>query len=261
MDKILNQKDETSTSIIIPSDSMQEKILPITVIRKLVNAIKGQIPELEKIEHKDINSINYEKIEGILIATDSLINDCYSSNEFTCNKNDNFLKLSYMYQRISIKLETYKLQEIIKEVEHKNTELIGKQNELDEKYNKSEEKSSNLVYNLLGFLASFSIVSAAVSGIGQIHGMLYIMIFILFTLLVLITTLIGLHNFYIVKDKKESKLQDNYFLWKVVAGILILLCLILPIKYIKDNKEKLFNYIDKKIENVIENKVDKELEN
>ena len=38
MDKNI-KKDETSTSIKIPSDQIQEKIVTITVIRELVKAI------------------------------------------------------------------------------------------------------------------------------------------------------------------------------------------------------------------------------
>lgn len=253
-------KDETSTSITIPTDSIQNKIGTVTVIRKLVKAIKEQLKELDKIENIEINSENYEEIDGILIATDSLINDCYSTNEFTCNKNDNFLKLIYLYQRISIKLETHKLQEVIKQVELKNDELKEKQKKLETQYDKTEEKNNNLVYNLLGFLASFSIVSAAVESISKINGTINIMIFMAFTILLLLTTLIGLHNFYKNNNKRETRLQDNYFLWKVVAVIIIILIVGLGIKTLKDNKENIFNYIDNKIENIIEEKVNSKLE-
>ena len=75
----------------------------------------------------------------------------------------------------------------------------------------------------------------------------------------LLTTLIGLHNFYENNNKRENKLQDNYFLWKVVAAIMVLLVIISAIKTLKENKENIFNYMDNKIENVIEEKVNNKL--
>ena len=127
-------------------------------------------------------------------------------------------------------------------------------------YNKSEEKSNNLVYNLLGFLASFSIVSAAVGAIENVNGTLNIMIVIAFAVFLLLTTLIGLHNFYKSDNKRESKLQDNYFLWKATGIIIVILMILSGINYIKNNKQKIFDYLDKKIESVIEKKVNNKLE-
>lgn len=254
MDNII-LKDATSTSIKIPSDNIQNKIGKITVIRKLVQAIKEQLKQLDSIKNGEINKDNHKEIEGILIATDSLINDCYSTHEFTCNRNDSFLKLIYLYQRISIRLETYKLQEVVIEVECKTEELKKKQSELETNYQKSKEDSNNLVYNLLGFLASFSIVSASVEAIGNINDNVGVMIFMAFAILLLLTTLIGLHNFYKSDNKRENKLQDNYFLWKVVLGVIIVLFIILGVRTAVDNKENIFNYIDNKIESIIEEKL------
>jgi len=254
-----NKNNETSISIKIPSDTIQKQIVTVTVIKKLVKAIKEQLKELDIIEHKEISKTNYEEIEGILIATDSLINDCYSTNEFTCNRNDSFIKLIYLYQRISTRLETYKLQRVLMEIECKNEELKIKQKELEDNYSKTKEENNNLVYNLLGFLASFSIVSASVEAISKINSTINVMIFMTFTILLLLTTLIALHNFYKNNNKRESKLQDNYFLWKIIVVIIVLLIIGLGIKTVNNHKDKIFNYIDKKIENVIEQKIEKEL--
>lgn len=262
MARISEQREETSVSITIPTDSVQKKIVKVTVIRELVKAIREQLKELETIKNIEINSENFEQIDGILIATDSLINDCYSTNEFTCNKNDNFLKLIYLYPRILTKLETYKLRKVIKQIESKNTELNEKQRKLETRYNESEEKSNNLVYNLLGFLTSFSIISASVAAIEKINGTFNIMIVIAFAVFLLLTTLIGLHNFYKNDNKRETKLQDNYFLWKSTGIIIVVLLVLSGINYIKNNKEEIFKYVDKKIEKVIEQKVnDKVKEN
>ena len=84
------------------------------------------------------------------------------------------------------------------------------------------EESNNLIYNILGFIASFSVVSAAVSAIDEIKSLPQIMLFMAFTAFILITTLIGLNNFYKKHDKKTC-LQDNYFLWKMLLVVIILL--------------------------------------
>ena len=244
----------------------------------LKEIVIAKIEILRNIQNQILTIENKEKVCQELEIISSVIQDVHAMEEPE-PKCFNQLKFEYnnvklLYQRYEIEEEISELNQISENInrnliilEEKQKDLKNEQIKFEEQqkilekqYNKTEEKNGNLVYNLLGFLASFSIVSASVSAIGQIHGMLYIMIFILFTLLVLITTLIGLHNFYINKDKKENKLQDNYFLWKIVAGILILLCLIVPIKYLKDNKKYIFNYIDKKIENVIEEKVNNKLE-
>lgn len=85
------------------------------------------------------------------------------------------------------------------------------------------------------------------------------MIFIAFTIFILLTTLIGLHNFYENNNKRETKLQDNYFLWKAALIVLIALVIVLIIKGIHNNKENILNYLDSKIENVIEEKVNNKL--
>ena len=91
-------------------------------------------------------------------------------------------------------------------------------------------KSNNLVYNLLGFLTAFSIVSAVIETITRINGIINIMIFMAFTILILLTTLIALHNYYENRNKRENILQNNYFLWIIIAVILLGLIIIYVLK-------------------------------
>ena len=151
------------------------------------------------------------------------------------------------------------LEEKLKDVQNKQTELDNKSIKLEQQTEKAEERNNNLVYNLLGFLTAFSIVSAVVGVVANINGTINIMIFMAFTILLLLTTLIGLHNFYENNNKRENKLQDNYFLWKVVAVIIVFLIVASGIKTLRDNKENIFNYIDNKIEKVIEEKVNERI--
>lgn len=185
----------------------------------------------------------------------------------------NFNRLQFEYNSLNLAFQKYEIEneiEILSKVsskinkdliilEEKQKDLQGKQNQLEIQYNKSEEKSNNLVYNLLGFLASFSIVSAAVAAIEKVNGTLNIMIVIAFAVFLLLTTLIGLHNFYKNDNKRENKLQDNYFLWKVTGIIILVLMILSGINYLQENKEKTFDYLDKKIEDVIEEKVNNKI--
>jgi len=151
-----------------------------------------------------------------------------------------------------LKLETYKITEKMKELDFKSKEIAERQNE-------EEERNNNLIYNLLGFLTAFSIVSGVVGVVANIKGTVQVMIFMAFTIFILLTTLIGLHNFYENNNKRETKLQDNYFLWKAALIVLIALVIVLIIKGIHNNKENILNYLDSKIENVIEEKVNNKL--
>lgn len=139
-------------------------------------------------------------------------------------------------------------------------EVPQENHEEPKKQNNAEERNNNLVYNLLGFLASFSVVSAAVAAIENVEGTLNIMLVIAFAVFLLLTTLIGLHNFYKNDNKRESKLQDNYFLWKATGIIIAILMVLSGMNCIKNNKDKIFNYLDGKIENLIEEKVNNKLQ-
>ena len=224
-------------------------------IDALKDIIKTQYDEVCKNQDIEITEENKKEIEDLILATQDLINNCINDSYYSGNRDEKFVNLIYICHKLDLKLETYKLEAKIKELNYKSTELEIFQDNLNERQNKTEEQNNNLVYNLLGFLTAFSIVSAVVGVVGEIDGTINIMIFMAFTILLLLTTLIGLHNFYKNNNKRETRLQDNYFLWKVVAVIIIILFVGLGIKTLKDNKENIFNYIDNKIENIIEEKV------
>ena len=249
-------KELTLNQIKIPEEDKNS-----SVIRELNKTIKGQLQEIAKFQEQDINENNYKEIEQILMITSSLIADCHMSKQFNYSKNKNFNILIYEYQKLSVRIETYKLNIVIEKMKQKTDELNEKQSKLNEMYEKAEEKNNNLVYNLLGFLTAFSIVSAVVGVITQIKGIVNIMLFMAFTILLLLTTLIGLHNFYKNDSKKQSKLKDNYFLWKITAIIVLVLIVILGIKFAVNNKENIFDYLDNKIEKVIEEKITENLQN
>ena len=225
-------------------------------IDTIKDIIKTQYDEVCKNQDIEITENNQRQIENLILATQDLIDNCIKDIHYSGNRDEKFINLIYICHKLDLKLETYKLESKIKELNCKSVELEILQNNLNKRQNKTEEQNNNLVYNLLGFLTSFSIVSAVVATVKEINGIVNIMLFMAFTVLILLTTLIALHNFYKNDDKRENKLQDNYFLWRVVLGVIIVLFIILGIKTIKDNKENIFNYIDNKIEDVIEKKLE-----
>lgn len=217
-------------------------------INKLRSSIKTQYNEMYKSQDLEITKQNQKKIEDLVFATQDLIDNCIKDKHYSGNRDETFVNLIYVCHKLDLKLETYKLTEKMQELESKSKDLIEKQNN-------AEERNNNLVYNLLGFLTAFSIVSGVVGVVTEIKGIVQIMIFITFTILILLTTLIGLHNFYENNNKRETKLQNNYFLWKATLIVLIALVIVLTIKGIHNNKENILNYLDSKIENAIEQKI------
>ncbi len=211
--------------------------------------VKAQYEEIAQYQNTEINEENKKKLENLILATEILISDSKDIDFYYGNKDENFVNLIYIYQRLTLKLESYKIEKEIQNINEKNKEIEEKQKRL-------EKNGNDLVYNLLGFLTSFSIISASIEAIGKIDGIINIMIFITFVILILVTTLIALHNFYKNENKRNSKLQDNYFLWKIIVGILILLIVISGITYIHEKKDTILNYLNEKTENVIERKVE-----
>ena len=233
--------------------------------------INQQLNRLIEFRSYLIDESIAKELKEELDKASSMIEDVHTMGNTNIK---NFNRLQFEYNSLNLALQKYEIEneiEILSKIsskinkdliilEEKQKDLQEKQNQLEIQYNKSEEKNNNLVYNLLGFLASFSIVSAAVAAIEKVNGTLNIMIIIAFAVFLLLTTLIGLHNFYKNDNKRESKLQDNYFLWKATGIIIVILMILSGINCIKNNKDKIFNYLDKKIENVIEKKVNNKLE-
>lgn len=233
--------------------------------------INQQLNRLIEFRSYLIDESIAKELKEELDKASSMIEDVHTMGNTNIK---NFNRLQFEYNSLNLALQKYEIEneiEILSKIsskinkdliilEEKQKDLQEKQNQLEIQYNKSEEKSNNLVYNLLGFLASFSIVSAAVAAIEKVNGTLNIMIVIAFAVFLLLTTLIGLHNFYKGDNKRESKLQDNYFLWKATGIIIVILMILSGINCIKNNKDKIFNYLDKKIENVIEDKVNNKLQ-
>lgn len=237
--KILEEVDRTNTS----QKNKKEKI------EKQKAVVKAQYEEISQYQNVEINDNNKKQLENLILATEILISNSKEDEFYYGNKDENFVGLIYICQRLNLKMETYKIEKNIQEIKIKNNDIEKKQKQL-------EKNGNDLVYNLLGFLTSFSIISASVEAIGKIEGIINIMLFITFTILILLTTLIALNNFYKKENKCETKLQNNYFLWKVVVVIIIILFIVSSILFIKDEKKNILNFLDEKIEKIIEQRID-----
>lgn len=246
-------KNRYENSITIPSDTSTEKYEKKNIISNLNKIIKEQIIEISKYQDIEITEENKEIIKEVLISSDSLIRDCHTSKEYKCNINDNFAVLTYEFQRLSLKHEAYKINASIKNMEKREEELNKKQKELERKYYKTTQESNNLIYNILGFIASYSVVSAAVVTFEKVDSIEDIIIFMTFIAFILITTLIGLNNFYKNNDRNEKGLKDNYFLWKALIIVLVGMIIYKGVIYIKRNIDTISYKIGQGIESVRQN--------
>lgn len=245
-------KNKNTISITIPSDTSPKNDKK-NIINSLNKTIKEQIGEISKYQDIEITEENKKEIEEVLISSDSLIRDCHTSKEYRCNINDNFAVLTYEFQRLSLKHESYKINASIKNMEKREAELNIRQKELERKYNKTTQESNNLIYNILGFIASYSVVSAAVVTFEKVDSIEDIIIFMTFIAFILITTLIGLNNFYKNNDENKRGLKNNYFLWKALIIVLVGMIMYKGVIYIKRNIDIISYKIGQGIESVRQN--------
>lgn len=212
-----------------------------------INAnIKEILKEILNMQSEIIGDKNERYVKEILGKADLIILECHTTEKFKINKNEKFARLVYEYQRLNLKYESYQLNKQINAINREYNDIRKSQDEI-----KSE--NNNLVYTILGFMASFSIVSAAVTAISDIKKTSGIILFMAFTTFILITTLIGLNNFYKNNNSRKNKLQDNYFLWKVMVIVIFLIVGARAIEYIKCNKDNIFESIGKGIGYTINN--------
>ncbi len=155
--------------ITVPDIEQSSKMPKNKRVKELREEVKLQYEEIYKIQYDDIDDNNKQSIEDLILATEDLINNCMKDSLYAGNRDQNFLNATFICNKLSLKLETYKLTNKIEELDKKNEKLEKKQKSIEEKFEQEEEKSNNLVFNILGFIASFSIVSAAVTAISNIN--------------------------------------------------------------------------------------------
>lgn len=225
----------------IPSIKIPTQANENNPIFDLDQTIKEQIEQIAMIQNKGIKNVTTKEVENLLAMVDSLIVECNATQKFHFNRNENIIELLYKYQRLALEYETYKIQQKMNQVEEVSKELEKKQE-------KFAQESHNLVYTILSFIASFSIVSAAVTAIGEIKEIKYICLFMLFIVFILITTLIGLDNFYRSKKQENRLLNNNYFIWKMLLIILIIFSIGVFISDIwNKNKEEFMLKVEDKV--------------
>lgn len=234
-----------------PNKSQKNKNNNIEEYKK---SIKSQYDELMSFQDMEITKENKDNLEKLIFATEDLLNNCMNDQLYSGNRDQYFVNLIFICHKLSLRIETYKIEEKIKRLDNKNTIINKNQERLEKKQIKSEEQSNNLVYNILGFIASFSIVSASVAAIDKMNTIENIMLFMAFTAFILLTTLIGLNNFYKCNySNKKISLKNNKFLWLMMFFIIIILLGYKGITYIKYNQNAIFESIGRGIGQSIEN--------
>lgn len=158
--------------------SIKENIQKIDV--EIGANINQQLNKLIEFRSYLIDESIAKELKEELDKASSMIEDVHTMGNTNIK---NFNRLQFEYNSLNLALQKYEIEneiEILSKIsskinkdliilEEKQKDLQEKQKQLEIQYNKSEEKSNNLVYNLLGFLASFSIVSAAVGAIENVN--------------------------------------------------------------------------------------------
>ena len=225
----------------IPSIKIPTQTKENSSVLDLDKTIKDQIEQIAIVQNKGIKNVDCNQVENLLAMIDSLIVECNATQNFHFNRNENIIELLYRYQRLSLEYETYKIEQKMDKVEEDSKKL-------EQRQEKFAKESHNLVYTILSFIASFSIVSAAVSAIGKIDDVKYICLFILFILFIILTTLIGLDNFYREKKNKKNLLKNNYFLWKMLLIMIVIFVIVIFIGDIwNKNKNEILTNIENKV--------------
>lgn len=231
---MINLKNISEIEATIPNKKKQ-------VITTLKNSIKEQLIELGKFDV--INEIVQEEVEQVLLSASSIIDGCCTSDEFKCNRSEEFAILTYKYHTIYLKYETWKTNQKI-------NEAMEKQKNIEDTQKKMEKQNNNIVYNILAFIASFSVVSASVTAFEKVSSVEDVLLFMAFTAFIIITTLIALDNFYRSNNEKRKILKNNYFLWGAVGVVIVILLGYKSVDYIKENQNEIFENIGRGIESI-----------
>lgn len=208
----------------IPSIHMYESAEDKCMEADISKTIEKLVEKIAEIERIGIEKFSSEEIEKLLAMTDSLLTDWDVSQSFTFSRNENILKLIYMHQKLSLKYESYRVEKNLKEIKNKQMK-IAQDNE------KIMQESHGLVYTILGFIVSFSLISASVETIKGIKSVEYVCIFIIFMLMLEVVALIALNNFYRNKGQDCRWLQSNHF---ILAVLFIILLIFLVIVFVKN---------------------------
>lgn len=232
-------------------------------IPNLNENIKDILKELIEKQNIDVDYNNEKDIKEALDKADMIIVECHNTEIFKPAKNSDFNRVRYEYQSLKLRYESYRINKQMKivteaheeikrqqddiaiqqiEIIKQQSAIESKQENIIEQQIKMKEESNNLVYNILGFIASFSVVSASISAIDKLNSLPKIMLFMAFVAFILLTTLIGLNNFY-KRNDKSKKLQNNYFLWKMMIVVIIILAMYSGIEYAKNNLKYILNCI------------------
>ena len=77
-------------------------------MEELKSSIRTQYDEIYKNQELDITNKNQKEIEGLILATQDLIDNCIKDVYYSGNRDEVFVNLIYICHKLDLKLETYK---------------------------------------------------------------------------------------------------------------------------------------------------------
>lgn len=139
-------------------------------INTFKEAIKYQCMEIRKIIDEDITDNNYSEIEVLVNSSQDLIENCTTDAIFNGNKDRNFIDLQYLFNKLSLKLETYKL---MKEINLNKK----KEQETEKNLENLQKDMKSITTTIVAIILAISIIPTAISGI-QDMDKIYILPFV-----------------------------------------------------------------------------------
>lgn len=113
--------------IKIPETNKQQKSSNQTndkdKTQELKDAVKKQYKEIKKIQNQEINEKNQDVVDDLIMATEDLINNCIKEKLYNVNRDQNFLNATVICNRLSLKLESFKINNLINKLNEKTEEL------------------------------------------------------------------------------------------------------------------------------------------
>lgn len=179
-------------------------------ISKFKKAIKYQCTEIRKIIDKDITDSNYSEMEVWVNSSQDLIENCTEDAIFIENKDRNFIDLQYLYNKLSLKLETYKLMREI----NLNKK---KEQETEKQLENLQKDMKSITTTIVAIILAISIIPTAISGIQGMNKN-YILPFISSIILFGMIMITFTYNIYQDKIKKST-------IWIIVITLIITIVL------------------------------------
>ncbi len=107
----------------IPNEVQENQIEKSNIIRQFNANIKEILEEILKVQSENIDNKNENHIKELIGKADLIITECHTTKIFNTNKNEQFNRLVYEFQRLNLKYESYQINQQIKSVKGEYKEI------------------------------------------------------------------------------------------------------------------------------------------